>query len=40
MRIEIGTTKGPKDFSECEAEMYHQAHLSLFGFDDFVLQAK
>jgi len=40
MRIEIGTTKDVKDYSECEMEMYHQAKLSLFGFDDFVLQVK
>jgi len=39
-KIEIGTTKGLKDFSECELELFHQNHLSLFGFDDFLLQIK
>jgi len=40
MTIEIGTTKDAKDYSECEMEMLHQGKVSLFGFDDFVLQVK
>jgi len=39
-KIEIGTTKGSSDLSECELELYHKAHLSLYGFDDFMLNIK
>jgi len=39
-KIEIGTTKDFSDYSECEMELFHQNHLSLFGFDDFMLNIK
>jgi len=39
-KIEIGTTKAFSDLSECELELFHKNHMSLFGFDDFMLNIK